>query len=201
MIRLLTAGSVALLLAGSLAISSSPAVLQATRDLQFQGGTDAVHLPEWGESGSWVARYEHGAEITYEFALRNRSLLPVTITEIGLPTATGHHLLRGVEARLRPSGHGDEAGSTVLPPVRIGPRQERTVVVVARFGACEYYTERALEVHEAHPIGFRVLGIQRRAEVELPTPIVVRSPTIRNCPDRLLDRASHRRTDPDEKDG
>lgn len=194
--RYIAAAGIALVAAFVSVLVATNAALESS-DLELAADGTAVLVPDWGERGSWVLRYEHDARTSYTFRLRNRSRLPITVTSIGLPTGEGHHLLEATDIRLFPPGGRSEAddGTTPFSPFRLRPGEERAVLVHARFGSCEYYTERALEVHDTHPITYRGIGVPRTQEVSYPHELVVRSPTIQNCPDRLMDRSSHRRTD------
>lgn len=192
-VRVLAAAGALLLLAGATVSLRDYQPLVATEVLA--GGTE---LETFGASGSVVFRYEHGAETFYAVTLRNDGRFGVTVTRLSLPRELP--LLEPVEVRYFPRGHGATsdpvADSSPFAPFALGPSEERTLVVRARFDNCEYYTERALEVLETIGVGFRAFGIANEARVALPRQLIVRSPTIRNCPDRTADRSENRRTDP-----
>lgn len=78
-------------------------------------------------------------------------------------------------------------------PVTLQSGEHTTVDVRARFTNCRYYTERAVnhvqgaEVTVAAPLGTDT------AILDYPSAVVLRSPTILGCPDRVTDRSARQR--------
>jgi hypothetical protein len=188
--RLLAVAGLGLVAVAGILMLARADFLEAGDDMRALEG-EAVAVPDFGPRGSFVLRYQDGEEAAVAFDVRNRGPLPVTVTEVGLPTAAGDHMFQTVGVEVDAEGTAEP-----FRPFTLRPGEARTVVIRARFGSCAYYTERAVEIHEVHPFRMRVLGLPMSAEVTYPYRIVVRSPTIQNCPDRLMDRGARRRTEP-----
>lgn len=196
MVRALVVVGVSLLLVGAGLVVATHEPLEAAGRLEGLGPGQAVVVEDFGERGSLVLRYRHDEETVYAFGLRNRGPIGVTVTAME-PALDPLALLEPLEVRLFPPGADRRLdASEPFAPFTLAPGEERTALVVARFGSCEYYTERALDLHDTHRVGFRLLGVPMIQEVAYPMEVVVRSPTIVNCPDREMDRTSHRRTSP-----
>lgn len=149
----------------------------------FGEGTQAVELPQFGEGGSYVLAYEDGAYGTIRIPLRNDSSFPVTIGDVRLtdePRSLAEVVATSTE------------GGAVLP-LRLGAGEEAFVQLTVRFDNCDYYHERALERLESALVDVTVLGADGRVEVALDRPILVRSPMIVDCPDRVIDRQAKTR--------
>lgn len=150
-------------------------------------GTDrTVHLEGYGAHGSTIVAYEHGALVTVRFAIANRGVLPVTVEALDpFPELLG--MLEPVRVEVE--------GESL--PARLGPREQASVRVIARFDNCEYFTERAVNQFASARLDLRVLGVARTVAMPYDDVLLVRSPTIVDCPDRVLDRSAKQRV----KDG
>lgn len=145
-------------------------------ELRFAPDAEAVTLPAF-EGGTHVLRYRHGDTVSFSFPLRNRGLLPLTITEVR------------IEEDRWSLVHVDDVrvGSEPLP-VRLGAGDTATVEVTARYGNCRYYHERELQSLDAVSVEASTLGVHRTRRVPLDHPLVIPSPMIVDCPDRTLVR-------------
>lgn len=179
-------GPVAALVAVALAAALVPALAFTSRPalsgtLRASGGEQA-HLPEYGERGSVIVRYRHGETTTIAVRLVNAGLLPITVeavdpflTPLGLATAD------------TVTADGDRL------PVRLGPRESAEVEIRARFDHCAYFTERAIDPSTHARVTWRLGPMTRTSLVAYPQALLVRSPTIVDCPGRVLDRSAKRR--------
>lgn len=150
--------------------------------LRVEGTTQHANLPEYGADGSEIVRYLHGREITVRFPLRNPGLLPLTVEAVDpFPTVLG----------LLTPGRITLDGREL--PATIAPRGTATVTVQARFENCAYFTERAIDPSTAAHVTWSALGVTRTAEVAYADELLVRSPTIVDCPGRVLDRSAKQR--------
>ncbi|MDX1658478.1 MAG: hypothetical protein R3343_06630 [Nitriliruptorales bacterium] len=129
------------------------------------------------EGGMELLKYEHQADATIAVPVRNDGPLPVTITGVEL---TDENL---------PMFEVVDGGE----PVRLGAGEVGELVVRGRFDHCKYYTERAMQLYPSATIHFQTLGRAGSTEVVLDRQLAVRSPTIVDCPDRVMDRGYNRR--------
>ena len=173
------AAATALLGAG--AVSAAPSTVGfAAVAPDFAGGeVPSRTLPSYGARGMHVLGYVHGATTELTLPVRNTGPFPVTVTSVELagvaPLLTLEEV-RGLPLTLRPG--------------------ERAVVrATALLANCRFTHEREVEVHEALRVGFRVLASRGVREVPLDRPVMVHSPMITGCPERLLDRQANDRSD------
>ncbi len=142
--------------------------------------------------------YGHGQEVSYAVQLRNDGPIPVTVEDV--PVAgmeDGLRLIRPTEVLVAPEGapvDDPTAGTRPFEPFRLDPGARRTVIVDGVFDNCVYYTERAMDVITSQAVTWRIAGWSTTTEVELPRQLAVRSPHIRDCPDRMMDRGARTRT-------
>jgi hypothetical protein len=148
-------------------------------------GTDRVaELDTYGASGAAVVGYDHGSTVTVRFAVRNRGVLPVTVEQVdAFPEPLGLLTTRGVTVGGQP------------PPVRLAAGAQAEVAVTARFDHCEYYTERAVNRFDHARVSWRTAGFGHTSAIAYPDELIVRSPTIVGCPDRVLDRSAKQRSE------
>jgi hypothetical protein len=78
-------------------------------------------------------------------------------------------------------------------PVRLGPGDEVVVGVRARFTNCAYYTERAVNRFAGADVEVATGGARRTVTLDYPAEVVLRSPTILGCGDRVTDRSARQR--------
>ncbi|MBW3621564.1 MAG: hypothetical protein KY461_15075 [Actinobacteria bacterium] len=152
-------------------------------------GTEVTSVPEFGERGSLVLLYHDGREVTYTFPLRNDGWLPVTVTDVALTAPEERPLLVPTGLGL----DGPDGATAPFLPFRLGPGETRTVVIEGLLDNCEYHTERAVHLVGHHVVHLRAGGVATTRSVALDDEVVVRSPTIRRCPDRVMDRSAFTR--------
>lgn len=78
-------------------------------------------------------------------------------------------------------------------PLGLAPGKTQVVQARARFANCRYYTERAVNHILGAEVTVRGGGGERTVTVAYPSEVVLRSPTILGCPDRVLDRSARQR--------
>lgn len=147
---------------------------------QFAGSAPQVTLPTYGVKGTHVLGYEHGASARLSLPLVNDSPLPVTVTAVDLGGGVAPLLeVQGVEGL----------------PVTLPPGGTRTVEVSATLANCRFFHEREVQNYASLRVELSVLGQRTVRDVPYDRPVMVRSPMIVGCPDRLLDRQANDRTD------
>ena len=171
--------------------------LAQTGDVQPGADMQAVTVEEFDETGVHIVKYEHGETVSYSFTVRNTGPVGITVTGVRLPDESERRLLQPVAAGLPADPSAGGSGMMPLEPFALGAGEEQRIILEGRFDNCEYYTERAVEVVDAQTVEFRVAGVSRTATVPFKRDLVVRSPVIKSCPERTLDRSEHRRTQPD----
>ena len=157
---------------------------------------EVVTIEEFEEVGAHVLRYTDEGYVTYAFTVRNTGPLGVTVTGLPLPEEAERRLLQPVTAGVATADSAEAADMEPFEPFALGVGEEQRIIVQARMDNCEYYTERAIEIVESQRIAYRTGGLPRTTTVAFDQPLLVRSPTIKRCPERTLDRAEHRRTEP-----
>lgn len=183
LVRLIPAAAAAVLLlaVGYIAVERYQP-LERAGQVRTDSASGAVLVEDFDATGAHILRYEEGGEVTYGFAVRNEGPVGVTVTGVAAPAVEQRRLLQ--PRALQPP-----------QPFALAPGETRDVVVVAQFGNCEYYTERAVERIEQTALTFRVAGVPRTAALSLDRPLLVKSPTIQRCSERTLDRSEHQRGD------
>lgn len=168
-------------LAAGLVAAAAPE--PAGGDLLAVADTDrAVNLQSYGRHGSELLGYRHGQVISVRFELVNPGLAPTTLTTLdAFPQRLGLLTTQAVLVDGRPL------------PAAIAAGERALVEVTGRFGNCAYYTERAVNVFGGAVVRWRSLGMERSGSVAYPDQVVVRSPTILDCPGRVLDRSAKQR--------
>lgn len=182
-----TRALVAGLTAGAVALLTLAALGAAPRTVRFDpvvpiisGAAPTVTLPTYGPQGMYVIGYEHGLTSRLSLRIHNTGLLPLTVTSVDLG--------RGVAPLLAVR---DIAGL----PLDIGAGETGAVEVTAELANCEYFHEREIQNYAGVDVGFSVLGQEATRTVAFDRPIMVHSPMIVGCPDRLLNRQGNDRTD------
>lgn len=183
--RVVVAAVLAAVLAAGWWVAPRTVALGADVTPTFGDGTQAVELPQFGEGGSYVLAYEDGAYGSVQIPLRNERPFPVTVHDVRL-TDQPRSLAEVVAT-------SQDGGASL--PLHLGPGEETVVQMTLRFDNCDYYHERALERLDRAFLEVSVLGARRGVEVTLDRPILVRSPMIVDCPDRLIDRQAKTRLD------
>jgi hypothetical protein len=163
----------------------APVAVDLGEDVATQFGSEApsAELAAYGERGAHVLGYVDGTHTTVTVVLSNLGPLPVTV----------HGARLSEEPFTLVAVVGASAGERALP-VTIGRGESLALDLTVRFDHCDYYHERALEVLPSMLVDVSVLGRSGTTEVTLDRPILVRSPMIVDCPDRLLDRQARTRT-------
>ena len=175
----LAAAAVALLVVAGLNAASG-AVRIAPVTPAFGGDAPQVTLPTYGLQGMHVVGYEHGATAQLTLPITNDGLLPMTVTSVDLGG--------GVAPLLEVSG-------VQGLPLSVPPGATREVEVTATLANCKYFHEREVQNYPSVRIGFSVLGQDGVRDVPYDRPLMVHSPMIVGCPDRLLDRQANNRSD------
>ena len=143
---------------------------------------EQANLPEYGARGSLIVRYRHGDTTAMHVEVVNRGLLPITITRVEpfltkLGLATAERITVGGAAL----------------PLTLSPGERARLDVRATFGNCEYFTERAIDPSTHARVTWTTLGVERTALIAYPQALLLRSPTIVDCPGRVLDRGAKQR--------
>lgn len=172
--RTLAAAALGSLVAGG-ALAAPPVELAQAAAVSFDA--EATHLTVEGfdDRGVYSLRYVHGDEAEVRVPVRNDGWLSTTVTSVSFDG--------------RPAPMIDPIG-TDGTPVELSPGEEATLTVRVRFDNCEYYTERAMDVYEAVTVTSRTAGIASSTPVVLDHALVVRSPMMTTCPDRVSDRGA-----------
>ena len=131
--------------------------------------------------------YTNGGTFSFGFLVVNDGSLPVKIQRIHI---TGRNGLL-VPVRLETAGkryagsvgEGDAALERFLPFTLAGG-DRRWVVVRTRFGNCGRFAAGAVETYTQFQVTYSVLGLTKRAWVQLPKDIRVDSPPDYACPTR-----------------
>jgi hypothetical protein len=150
----------------------------AVGDLAFGGYDRVAHLDVYEQPMTAVG-YRDGVGAVVEVPLAHLGDGgPVTVVGVDpFPELLGMVQIEAVEGL----------------PVTLEPGDRTTVEVRTRFTNCRYYTERAVnhflgaEVTTTGPAGTRT------STLAYPSEVVLRSPTILGCPDRVLDRSARQR--------
>jgi hypothetical protein len=78
-------------------------------------------------------------------------------------------------------------------PVTLEAGESTTVEVRTRFANCRFYTERAVNRFLGAEVTLDGPGGRRTEVLAYPSEVVLRSPTILGCPDRVTDRSARQR--------
>lgn len=177
-----------LLLAAATALGLLTDRLADGARVSFETAPRLASLPDYGESGSDVLGYDHGEQVRFTLALRNRAPISLELHDIDpLPERLGLLEVEDATVDGRPVTDGGV--------LRLGPFEQVKIAVTARFDNCEYYTERAVGRYDAAQVTVQALGTRRREAVAFDQQLLVRAPTILGCPDRDLDRSARQRSE------
>lgn len=146
----------------------------------FSGTAPQVTLPTYGLRGMHVLGYEHGASAVLTLPVHNGGVLPMTVTSVDLGG--------GVAPLL-------EVADVRGLPLSVPPGATRSLEVRATLANCKFFHEREVQNYPSLRLGFSVLGEQGMRDVPYDRPLMVHSPMIVGCPDRLLDRQADDRSD------
>ena len=174
---LFTAGLAATALAGAAMAMAPDTAAFRVGVVTFGGSAVVTDLPTYGEQGTDIVDYRHGATLRLDVPLTNTGKLPLTVTSADLG---GERL-----ALLNVTG-----GTS---PVTLGPGETRTLRMDAVLGNCRYYHEREVRTYDAVRVRYAVLGRTGERRVDLARPMIVHSPMIVGCPDRKLNRQFYNR--------
>lgn len=145
-----------------------------------------------------LVTYHHGREIGYAVELHNDGPIPVTVEEVPVDgMLDGLRLIRPTDVLVAPVGapvDDPTEGARPFEPFRLEPGASRTVIVGGVFDNCVYYTERAMDVITSQAVTWSIAGSSATKDVELSRQLAVRSPHIRDCPGRVMDRGARTRT-------
>lgn len=163
------------LAAGAAAAVTVPSVSVAAPAFS---GVAVTTVPEYGARGTHVVDYRHGHVL--------RLALPVTNTGRAPLAVTGADFGEGPLALLTVRDVAD---------VKVPAGATRTVVVEALLGNCKYFHERETQTYDGLTLSVSSLGRSADRVVSLDRPLLVHSPMIVGCPDRMLNRQANDRRD------
>lgn len=196
-VALLTIGLVALVVGGATALRD--ASVPATGEVGIVSETtDALAIEYVDAPSIELVDYDHGATVSYAVELRNDGPVAVTVEDVPVATMEAdRRLIRPSRVLLAPEGAAatDAAeGARPFEPFRLERGARRTVLVEGIFDNCTYYTERAMDVIVAQPVTWSVAGWSTTTDVSLSRRLAVRSPYLRVCPGRVMDRGATTRS-------
>ena len=175
----LLAGSVVLL--GLAGLAAAPGTVRIDPiPVTFAGDAPQVTLPTYGLQGMHVIGYEHGATVQLTLPVHNAGRLPMTVTSVDLGG--------GIKPLL-------ELREVTGLPLDVAPGETASLAVTAELANCRFFHEREVQNYPTVALGFTVLGQGGTRSVPYDRPLMVHSPMIVGCPDRLLDRQGNDRTD------
>lgn len=150
----------------------------AVGDLRFSGHDRVAHLDAYEQPMTAVGYADGGSAYVQVPLAHTGGGGPVTVTAVDpFPELLG---MLEVEA---------VAGL----PVTLAAGEEATVEVRTRFTNCRYYTERAVNHYLGAEVTVDAAGGERAVTLAYPSEVVLRSPTILGCPDRVMDRSARQR--------
>lgn len=196
-VLLLTLGLVAL--AAGAGVTVRETAVPATGEVTVVSDATGALPVEYVDAPSVeLLDYDHGASVSYAIELRNDGPLPVTVEDVPLATMEAdRRLIRPSRVLLAPEGTAATeaaAGARPFEPFRLERGARRTVIVEGVFDNCRYYTERAMDVIVAQPVTWSVAGWSTTTDLDLSRELAVRSPHIRHCPGRVMDRGARTRS-------
>lgn len=174
-VRRAVAGVALLAVAAAAALVLPPVDVAQAGPVQFDADATHLMLEQFDERGVYSLRYVHGEHAEVRIPVRNDGWLPTTVT--------------GMSFDGRPAPMIDPVGARGMP-VELAPGEEATLTVYVRFDNCEYYTERAMDVYRDVTVTTRTAGVGTSTQVALDHDLVVRSPMMTTCPDRVSDRGA-----------
>ncbi len=162
--------------AAGLPLTAAPALVAG--DLAFVDHDRVAHLDAYEQPLTAVG-YAHGSGAVIEVPLTYVGTgAAVTVTDLDpFPELLGMLEVEAVDGL----------------PVTLEPGEGSTVRVQARFGNCEYYTERAVNLFRGAEVTVTAAGATTTFTTPYPSEVVLRSPTILGCPDRVMDRSARQR--------
>lgn len=180
-VRVLLGVAAAAALLGAGGVRAAPAAAELGPVVpRFDGAVPVQTLPSYGVRGMHVVGYEHRATTQVELTLVNDGPLPLTLTSVALRGGIAPLLaLRDVQGL----------------PLELGRGERGRVTATVQLDNCRFSHEREVENHDGVRVGFRVLGSAATRDVPFDRPLLVHSPMIVGCPDRLLDRQGADRSD------
>lgn len=197
-LALLVLGLVAL--AGGAASVARDASAPGVGEVAIVSASTSALAVEYADAPSVeLVNYEHGEDVSYAIELRNDGPLPVTVEDVPISGMVDDlRLIRPTQVLIAPDGTAP-ADATVdrsrpFEPFRLARGASRTVVVTGVFDNCVYYTERAMDLIGAQPVTWSVAGWSTTTDVALSSQLAVRSPYLRVCPNRVMDRGARTRT-------
>lgn len=155
--------------------------------ITFDEEAIAAEVTSLGERGAYALRYVDGGYTTLTVPVTNDGPLPIRVVGARLSDDV-RPLLATVSVVAGDPAAGDSGSAATLAP---GGSTQMTVTV--RHDHCEYYTERALGVFRGLDVEIEVLGRRATRHVSFDHDLVVRSPMMVTCPDRVRDRDGNQR--------
>lgn len=174
-VRRVVAGAALGAVVAAAALALPPVEVAQAGPVHFDADATHLMLERFDERGVYSLRYVHGDHAEVRIPVRNDGWLPTTVTGISLDG--------------RPAPMIDPVGARGTP-VELAPGEEATLTLDVRFDNCEYYTERAMDVYRDVTVTTRTAGVDASTRVRLDNDLVVRSPMMTTCPDRVSDRGA-----------
>lgn len=131
-----------------------------------------LHVPEYGEAGTYALHYRHGEEVTISVPVSNDGPLPLRLSAADLDSGSLPLLV--------------QVGDNL--PVRLGPWDDAELELTFRFDNCRHYHERSAATWDHVAVGGSVLGRDFAREIAFTSPLALHGQVINNCPDRTLTR-------------
>ncbi len=150
-------------------------------------GTDFATIATFGTRGAYALRYVDHGYVTLRVPVRNDGAVAVTIDAADL----GDDALR----LLDPVLDGTVAGDL---PVTLAAGESTELALTVRMDNCEFYTERAMDVFDGVDLDVEVLGRSVSQHLRFDHDLVVRSPMMVTCPDRVRNRDGNQRRSYDD---
>ena len=128
--------------------------------------------------------YSEGREVFWSFQILNTGRFGVTLTDVSLPTATEHILLRATAARVfigrEEAGCCDFSRGAPFRRTAIPAGRSVGVLVRAIFGDCRWFQPGSANVFTRQMISYTFLGLTRRFEIPI-GPFTAEAP--KACPE------------------
>jgi hypothetical protein len=166
-------------------VSRTAAIGDRAHEQRLYPGATAISPPlrdveaaplDDSEARHVMATYADGQHLTSAYALHNAGSVGITITGFDFPTATDQSLLALIDVRVGAQLTAFRESFT------LDAGETRTVVVRQRMHACEYFAPGSSNSWESLSVRYRVLGLNRHADVPTPMRLGVELSKDVKCP-------------------